>query len=157
MSLSNKNQKKRIANQKYKQSFTKMKRIVGNTTTYLSDLANAGNKLFKSNFIGVYNSDEIPRSIPKGSCFIVNVDGKNEPGSHWLGVCKERNNNTIWVYDSFGRNIHRLLPKIYGSGRIIKTTERDAEQNEMENNCGARSLAFIDVFMRFGPNVAKYI
>ena len=155
--LRSRRNKNKIAMKAYASSLKKMKRYVGNTTTYLSDLLETGNLLFKSKFIGVYNSDEIPNGIPKGTCFIVNVDGKNDPGSHWLAVCKENSTDVIWVYDSFGRNIHQILPKIYNKGRIVKTTDKDAEQSTKESNCGARSLAFIDVFIKYGPDIASYI
>ena len=153
MSLSH----KKIAENQYKISLHNMTKLVGNDTTYDYQLNKAGKKLWKSKFKGVFSSDTFPKHISKGSCYIVNLDKSTEEGSHWIAVCKEKNSDVLWVYDSFARDIHRIAPSLYKSDAHIKTTEKDVEQKISQNNCGARSLAFIDVFYKMGPNYAKWI
>jgi len=148
--------KKQLAEFKYEKYFDKMRRILGNTTTYDSDLRRTAKRLFGKRFMGVYAANRIPQSIGKGKLLIINLDDADEPGSHWIGAAKD-NQNTIWVYDSFGRNIHRILPSIYTSKRKIRSTERDAEQTAKEQNCGARVVAWLQVFAKYGAEYAKWI
>lgn len=147
--------KKAKAEKFYKSSLKRMVRLVGNSTTYDNDLEKTGKKLFGSLFVGIFSSDEIP-DINKNEMLIANLDKHNEAGSHWVGIIKDKN-DIIWVYDSFGRNLHKILPSIYGKGKTIKSTEQDAEQNKKENNCGARCLAFLNIFHKLGIEYAKYV
>ena len=156
MSQSNKKIKK-IAEKEYKKALKQISKIVGNKTTYSDDLEKAGKKLFRKKFLGVFSSDLIPNKIPNGYMAIVNLDNSKMSGSHWVSICKQNNNDTIWVYDSFGRNIYEILPDIYNKKRKIRSTEKDAEQRIDETNCGARSLAFLKVFHEYGIKYAKFI
>lgn len=151
------NKKKRLAENKYHESLRDIVKIVGNKTTHSSQLEYFGKKLFGKNFVGVFTCDLIPKKIPRGHFAIVNLDSSDMTGSHWVSIAKEEESDTIWVYDSFGRSTHKILPSIYGEGRKIKTTERDPEQDNEETNCGARSLAFLKVFHDLGHDYAKYI
>ena len=150
------NQYKQKAEELYLKYLKNIKKIVGNKTTYSDQLHKVGKQLFGSKFLGVYTSDKIPNKIKRGHMAIINLDNSSETGSHWIGVCKDKKDN-IWVYDSFGRSTHKIIPSIYGKGRRIKTTERDAEQHINESNCGARCLAFLQVFHNHGSKYAKYI
>lgn len=147
---------KHKAESEYIKILKKIEKIVGNKTTYATQLEKEGRKLFKKYFIGVFASDQVPSRIKRGHCMIVNCDDSTQPGSHWVSVCKEKLSDKIWVYDSFGRSISKILPDI-GNGRIIKEPEDDVEQKEQETNCGARALAFIYIFRKFGYRYAKYI
>ena len=129
---------------------------IGDSTTYTDQLMSNGKRMFGDQFIGVFASDQIPSQIDRGDMMIVNLDAHNEPGSHWVAICKDEK-DIIWVYDSFGRNIHRILPSIYNGTRKIKSTERDPEQEDTESNCGARCLAFLQVFYVYGSKYARYI
>lgn len=131
-----------------------MEKLVGNKTTYDIDLKKTGKKLFGKRFVGVFPSDKIPK-LKKNHMIIANLDTSIEPGSHWVGIVKDKKNIT-WVYDSYGRNIHKILPKLSGMVKL-KSTERDIEQKVEEDNCGARSLAFLYVFDKHGIKYAKYI
>ena len=154
--VSNKN--KQVAEKTYTQILKKMYKKVGKTTTYNDQLIKVGKQLFKHKFMGVFASDKIPNKIPKGYCFIINVDKSNESGSHWIAVCKDINTNQIWVYDSFGRNITKLIPNLKKKFKLnLKEPEHDAEQKESQTDCGARCLAFIYIFLNYGPSIAKYI
>lgn len=39
-------------------------------------------------FLGVFPADKIPKIVPIGYAFVVNLDPANRPGSHWVGVYK---------------------------------------------------------------------
>lgn len=147
---------KEIAEELYEKELKNVIKFVGNKTTYSDQLNKVGKRLFKSRFLGVFSSDTIPNEIKKGKMAIINLDSSNMTGSHWVSICKD-SKNIIWVYDSFGRSIHRILPSIYGKGRIIKSTEKDAEQHVKQTNCGARCLAFLKVFDKYGSKYAKHI
>ena len=131
--------------------------LVGNKTTYLSQLEGAGKKLFGAKFKGVFPSDKIPRLNELASYCILNLDRSTESGSHWIALVRVNDKKSI-VYDSFGRNYKKIIPNIdyTGNGRIINS-ELDSEQKISESDCGARCLSFIMVYDRHGYNMAKYI
>jgi len=49
-------------------------------------------------FLGVFSCDNLPTVISSPSFFVVNTDGENLPGSHWIGVRVSHLN--IEIYDS---------------------------------------------------------
>jgi hypothetical protein len=85
---------------------------------------------------GCYSLDTIPKLRNNESC-IFNLDKSNQPGSHWMGLYKDKNKNVI--YDSFGRSSKKLKIPL----KLYVDTEHDAEQHVVETNCGARCIAFI--------------
>jgi hypothetical protein len=130
--------------------------MIGNKTTYMSELEKAGAKLLKIKFKGVFASDKIPRLNNLKSYAILNLDRSNEPGSHWIAIA--RKDGITYMYDSFGRHGSQIIPTLYhsGNGRIINT-DPDPEQQEHETNCGARSLAWLMFFDKYGPKKALLI
>lgn len=152
--MSKSNKKKLIAEKLYKKYFKKLVNQVGNDITYDSELNSIGKKLFNNNFIGVFPSDKIPYLKPKQ--FIVsNLDTSNQPGSHWIGIVKDKKG--LLIYDSFGRKSIKIIPSIYKKYKNIIDTEYDKEQKVEENNCGQRTLAFLLVYFNKGFDYAKYI
>ncbi len=147
-------QLKKRAENLYEKSFKYFVSIVGNKSTYDEELNKVGKKHFKKKFKGVFSSDNIP-ILKNKEMLIANLDEESGPGSHWVAVAKE--NDILWVYDSFGRDIHEILPSIYKGKGNVKSTERDVEQKLEEDNCGARCLAFLSVFHKYGSKLAKYI
>lgn len=132
--------------------------MASNDTTYLSQLEKAGKQLFGVSFRGVFPSDKIPALNDLAPYCILNLDRSDEPGSHWVALCKIENRNESIFYDSFGRCHTEIMKnlKFSGNGRI-KNTENDAEQKVLQNNCGQRCLAFIKMFHDYGPEVALMI
>lgn len=130
--------------------------IIGNKTTYMSDLQKAGKMMFGVKFKGVYPSDKIPKLNELSSYAILNLDKSYEPGSHWIAIAKK--GNRTYVYDSFGRTHTKIIPnlKYSGNGRLINT-DRDAEQQIQQTDCGARSLAWLLLFHKWGVKYAKLI
>jgi|AntRauTorckE5430_2_1112549.scaffolds.fasta_scaffold03450_5 hypothetical protein len=132
--------------------------LVGNQTTYLSELYKAGRKLFGIKFHGVYPSDKIPH-LNDLSCYcILNLDRSTQSGSHWIALAKIPDQNKSIVFDSFGRDYTEIIPILgkSGNGKIINTDE-DQDQKVMETDCGARCLSFLMVFDKHGADVAVLI
>ena len=120
--------------------------LVGTGVTSASHLKGIGTQLFDTSFLGVFPSDQIPR-IKKGECAIVNVDKSGDPGSHWVALTPNH------VYDSYGRDADTLMPD---ANIDQDDTERDAEQDIRQNNCGSRCIAFLICYQLHGDKV-KYI
>ena len=111
------------------------------------ELRKAGKHLFGRRFKGVFAADEmtVPRMLRSGESCILNLDKRNQPGSHWIAIV--RGKKEFITYDSFGR---RLTTN-------SKHTEADAEQHIMEENCGQRCLAWLCVYYEFGEKCALMI
>ena len=127
--------------------------LIGDKTTYLTELEGAGKKLFKVKFKGVFPSDKIPKLNDLSPYCILNLDSSKEKGSHWIALAK-LGSDTL-VYDSFGRDYKKIIPNLSytGNGRI-KNTDRDSEQNVLQTDCGARCIAFLMVFDKHGKEIA---
>lgn len=129
---------------------------IGSGLTYDSELEKLAKKLFGSKFKGVYAADEINEiKKAKEGYFIFNLDKSDEPGSHWIGVVKTP--KSLLIYDSFGRKSKMIIPNLHTIGHTITETEDDAEQLINEDNCGARTIAFLKVYDDYGPEIASMI
>jgi len=67
----------------YKKKLATEEKKLGRGITYDEDLAARGRELFGAKFNGVYPSDV---TRPFRGYSIVNLDGKDEPGSHWAAL-----------------------------------------------------------------------
>ena len=133
---------KDVIERAYKKYLKDIKGIIGKDITVSDDLEDLGTTLFGKRFRGVFAHNQIPTLSPSDLC-IANVDDAHEEGSHWVGIAGNL------CYDSFGRA---------GIGfDIYKQTERDVEQKVLENNCGARSMAFLCVVFVYGKKAAFYV
>ena len=119
-------------------------------TTYLTQLNDIGNTLFGRNYIGTFPADKEPKLHNRQMC-IMNLDPTGLPGSHWIALAKD--NDEILIYDSFGRPTKDIYKTTYKNQKYT-ATEDDAEQDESEENCGARCLAFLQVFKALGASAA---
>ena len=122
-----------------------IKYLPGETSN--TDLDEYGTVLL-SDYIGAYPSDRIP-FLSNGQCVIVNLDATGQPGSHWVAIYHQDKN---YVYDSFGRDTASILPL-----RNYEDADDDAEQHILETNCGARCLAWLFCFERYGKDYAMTI
>lgn len=130
--------------------------LIGDKTTYLSQLLGAGKKLLGVKFKGVFPSDKIPKLNDLAPYSIINLDRSDQPGSHWISLAKI-GDNTI-VYDSFGRDYKKIIPSLKFSGNErIKNTDRDPEQRIEQTDCGARCLSWIMVLDKHGEDLAMKI
>ena len=152
-----KSQKEKHANLKYNKVLKDIiTPLTGDKTTYLDELDGIGHKMLGVSFKGVYPADKIPRLNDLKKYAILNLDTSKEPGSHWVAIAKDK--NQTYLYDSFGRHNTQIIKELSysGNGRIIDT-DRDAEQDFLETNCGARSLAWLVLFDKWGADVARLI
>ena len=124
-----------------------MRKLLGSGVTSSTQLQSAGKDLFGNTFKGVYAADKIP-DLKTGETAIVNLDKTGEPGSHWVALTDNL------VYDSFGRSKRKILPD---AGLIQKNTDPDPEQTSNEEDCGARSMAFLVCYHLHGNNAVKHI
>ena len=132
--------------------------MIGDKTTYLDQLYRAGKRLFGIKFKGVFPSDRVPKLNDLAPYCILNLDKSGEPGSHWIALAKIKNKDSCIVYDSFGRDHKLIIPSLNSSGNgKIKNADRDAEQNVLSTNCGARCLSFLIVLDKHGEGMAKLI
>lgn len=123
-------------------------------TTNNDELNKLGKKIFGEKFKGVFSSDRIPEFKSKEMA-IVNLDGSNKSGSHWVAFYKE--NNNLWIYDSFGRSVYSILPVLKKYRGNIREADDDPEQTTSEKNCGHLSMAWLCVAHFHGVKLAKLI
>lgn len=63
----------------------------------------------KKGFAGVFASDSLPQSVGTHTSFIINLDPKTEPGSHWTAIFFTDEQDTFtkkksaFYFDSYGR------------------------------------------------------
>lgn len=154
--------------------------LLGKKITFGKDLTRIGIKLFGKNFTGAFPSDMIPKLgvNPDGSIVnnnninktshlyaIANLDDSTMPGSHWISLAYDVDDKrtgdppgSIWVYDSFGRSTKEIIPSLVQRyGDKLRTVDQDAEQMVSEDDCGARCMAWLYVFDRYGKDTAKLI
>lgn len=160
--------------------------LLGKKTTWAKDLNRVGLNLFGKNFTGAHSSDTIPKlGVQEGAVVldpsrtgalrsvrtinsninkfsrlyaIANLDDSTMPGSHWIALAFDVNTGNVWVYDSFGRKTSEIMPDLIKEyGRKLKMVDDDAEQLQSEDDCGARSMAWLYVFDRYGTSLAKLI
>ncbi len=147
--------------------------MLGKKTTFGKDLTRVGIKLFGNNFTGAFPSDMIPKLgvNPDGSIVnnnninkrshlyaIANLDDSTMPGSHWIALGYDVDDKKIWVYDSFGRSTKEIIPSLVQRyGDKLRMVDDDAEQKVSEDDCGARCMAWLYVFDRYGKDTAKLI
>ena len=116
-------------------SYNKKLRKLPRGATYLNELTDIGKTAFGHYYHGTYPS----------------------AGSHWIALARG-SGTECYVYDSFGRRGVSLIPALKWKtpGRVIDS-DRDAEQEIYEANCGARCLAWLHVFYTKGVKVALSI
>jgi hypothetical protein len=139
--------------------------LLGNGVTYADQLHIVGKQLLGDKFLGVFPSDRIDfRKVQdKARYLIFNVDKSGMTGSHWMALGringKKNTKPAFLVYDSFGRPTKRLVPHLVNKGgRVSLTdTEYDPEQKLKEENCGARSLAWLIYMDKYGATKARKI
>ena len=98
------------------------------------------NSLLKNeeSYLNTFSKDEIPL-IQDNKCFIFNLQNSNQAGSHWIAL--SRNNNNIFIFDSFGvGHIPKNIYKTYKNFNIITNIYRIQHINS--NLCGLFCILF---------------
>lgn len=70
-------------------------------------------------FLGAFARNELPSKPPFPSCFIVNTDPRNLPGTHWLAIYYNQH-GICYFFDSYGNNPARYRLRSY----ISRTSRR---------------------------------
>ena len=65
------------------------------------DLMKYVNRLKIKNFKGIYMRDNLPKTVNKKECGIMNLDSVKGSGTHWTCWFK-KDNNLCYYFDSFG-------------------------------------------------------
>jgi hypothetical protein len=132
-----------------------IEKMVGhNKGTYSDELEKVGKKLFGKKFDGVYSADNY--RLKKNKYFIVNLDKVRQPGSHWIAIATD-NKNRAYLYDSFGRDTKEIIDVSGNGNNGTYDAEHDAEQDDKEENCGQRSLAWLFIYDKWGKETAMQI
>lgn len=141
----------------YYEHYLKMfEKILGNKATTTEQLNRTAVKVFGNKYAGTFARDLVDETTlnSKTPYAIINNETSQEDGEHW--VCVAYHRGKLYAYDSYGNDILTLVPelKMY---KHIENSDRDAEQVGTEANCGARCLAFLNVFDKHGKNMAMKI
>lgn len=124
-------------------------------------LTRVGGVIFGKKFVGAHARDAFPfPTLKSGDMGIMNNQDTGSPGEHWVAVARgvERPSR-IFIYDSFGRTglikpQHiRSLPR----GSTLHPATPDIPQDDDEDNCGQRCLAWLMVFDQCGERLADLI
>ena len=102
---------------------------------------------FKSKWLGCHSYDSI---VFKPGFLIINTSKK---GSHWVGIYITK--SKIYIYDSFARNLrrilHRLMKIIPSKYTVIECNQKsDPEQRGESEVCGHISISFLMCVRDFG-------
>ena len=119
----------------------------------------AGKALFAS-WGGCFPSDRV--KLQPHHYYIVNVDTHDQPGSHWLAAfCTAKR---CYVWDSFGRSIIELAPKlvqcIHKSGMTLGKTDLIHHQEQTgytSEICGQDSISWLLLVRDLGITRARNI
>lgn len=150
--------RERYALSTYNSILKNIEKETGNKSTYSNDLERIAKEKIGISFKGVFASDRIPHLNSIYRYAILNLDSSMDAGSHWIAIAHDYEKNITYCYDSFGRKNVKIIPKLKlsGNGRIIDT-DRDAEQDIREENCGARSLAWLVFYELYGSKASLLI
>ena len=120
---------------------------LGRKSTTDKQLTDTGKMLLGSSFQGAFPQNYRVRNKPKKQTFILNTHKSGDPGEHWVAVVK--NDKTYYVFDSFGRTSHKLLP-VFSRGKLVVDSEYDAEQFGSSEICGQLCLSWLLCVQQLG-------
>ena len=140
----------------YSQVLMKIEDILGDGVTTNIQLDKLGYHLFGNKYLGTLSSDQFPKYIREGQCFILNTDSSkslNKSG-HWVSFYKL--NKRLYYYDSFMRQPNKLS-QFWINKKLINANRTDRDQSYKESDCGSRSLAWIVIFSKWGERAINII
>jgi hypothetical protein len=101
--------------------------------------------------------------VPRNNRFYVLNTARtpNSPGYHWVGVYVSPA-GIPWAYDSFGRNVHKLLYTANYTakkrlGHALQGTDPGQEQKGNSQICGCLSVAFLCLVRDVGVRAAALV
>lgn len=133
---------------------------LGRGITDDAQLNRVGRYLFGPEWAGCTPADVHPDLSRERPYAIINTHAASTGGVHWLAVCWLGPRRRL-LYDSFGRRSLAVTTRpaiLRGSpGTKIEDADRDAEQDELTEDCGSRCLAWLVVCSLQGPEAARTI
>ena len=146
----------KTAMKKYNVILRKIERMVGKGSTSTAALSQAGRQVLGNMYRGTFAVDHINYDLlsQQHPFLICNLDESRQSGTHWVGMCLNIDGKII-VYDSFGRKSSKILSSLRMFDII--DTDYDVEQRLSDDNCGARSLAWLVFFQLYGEEAAMLI
>ena len=141
---------------------------MGTGVTTNHQLNAVGQKIFGTELSGVHSVDvKITQYMKKKSngvidqnpsYFIINVDGSNQPGSHWLAVYFDPRTQKFNIYDSFARGLKTLIPKFIKTiGYDYVNTNKKQDQPNNADDCGSRTISWLWAVKLHGIEKARHI
>lgn len=140
----------------YDYALKRMEQQLGTGATYGNELNRVGEEFLGKKFAGVYPADMLPLLSKKKCYAILNLDKSDMAGSHWIAVKYLGGKGKVLVYDSFGRKTQRIIPTLAERYKT-EDADDDVEQDDREDNCGPRSLAFLLIDDLFGSQLSRKI
>ena len=150
---------KAMATNMYKKLVEALVSHFDNETKTNTDLIQIGRVIFKPLGNNVMRNADYSFDKMAGEYSIINTD--NGQGVHWISVYQER--HSVYVWDSFGRDIKKLMPefakraKVEGYNIITANKRYDHEQEATQNDCGLRSLAWLILAKSKGIKTATLV
>jgi hypothetical protein len=143
----------------YKKLVAALESHYGNETKTNTDLINIGRAVFAPLGNNVFRNADYDFNRMEDTYSIINND--NGVGEHWLAVYQER--HSVYVFDTFGRDIKKLMPEFHARGKaqgysIVNANKHyDNEQEANQSDCGLRSLAWLILAKSKGIKTATLV
>lgn len=129
---------------------------LGPSALYDDQILQFGFDVFGARFGGAVHADH---DLKPNKYYIVNTGGRKSKGIHWVAVYIK--DKVAYVYDSYGRPTHSVLPRlkdnIVGDIQYIVDSDHHAEQRGYSQLCGQLSLAWLMVLHFKGLEMALRI
>lgn len=106
--------------------------------------------LIRVRFGGVYASDELPKQRNEYCSFIVNLDKRALPGSHWVAIYFRK--NICYYFCSYGSPPSRGgISRFITRNSTIVEYNKNTYQDKDTNTCGLYALYFLYQCARSRP------
>jgi hypothetical protein len=146
---------KRVIEDLYENEYVpRVERDMGhNHVTKGSELSTLGKRYFGKNWKGVW----LPSALPDLEMILKNdkdccIFNTTQEGEHWVSFYRGKKH--LNYYDSYGRDFDELYKD---SKQVVKSTENDAEQTLLEENCGQRCHAYLLICEEYGEEISYFI
>ncbi len=99
----------------------------------------------RSNFLGVFSIDSLPKKFPLKHFLICNYDLKSMPGSHWFALVR-KTSEKIECFDSLSINSNKqeLLIKYCNFNKVTKIIYNETAVQDISSiSCGQFVLFFL--------------
>ena len=125
-----------------------------NQQTDSEQLDNIGKKIIGKDFAGSFPEDTKIKFNSKKKYYIFNTDKHNQAGCHWTSCYIDHQNKKIYCFDSFDRQISKLLKDVVIDAKknhfTIKQGTHTIVQRDEQNDCGQRSTAWLLMVKKYG-------